>query len=313
MDIQLQNGWYYELVDECRAIITEAVFTSRWALVEGYWNLGKRIEEEIRKRPINKRQLFQDLGKSISKCSKSTFYYAHQCAVKYPDINKLPEGKNITWNKLITKYLPELTDEEKADAEIKILPPTITFSNEDFRNSDISENSIDLILTDPPYPGEFLPLWKDLADFAFKVLKPSGFLVAYSGQYHLPKVFELLSGNLEYVWTMCLEMKGSTQLVNARNIMCAWKPILIYCKPPFVKKPLYDVISSPQGEKELHEWQQSEGGARKLIELFSKEGDTILDPFSGAGTFPKVAYEMKRKAIGIEIEKDSYLKSIIRI
>jgi len=26
---------------------------------------------------------------------------------KYPDIQKLPEGKNITWNKLITKYLPK--------------------------------------------------------------------------------------------------------------------------------------------------------------------------------------------------------------
>ena len=26
---------------------------------------------------------------------------------KYPQLDKIPEGKNITWNKLITKYLPE--------------------------------------------------------------------------------------------------------------------------------------------------------------------------------------------------------------
>ena len=40
------NEWYEELVSECKAIITEAVFTSRWVLVEGYWNLGKIIREE---------------------------------------------------------------------------------------------------------------------------------------------------------------------------------------------------------------------------------------------------------------------------
>ena len=44
--MQLQTNWYQDLVEECKAIITEAVFTSRWALVEGYWNLGKRITEE---------------------------------------------------------------------------------------------------------------------------------------------------------------------------------------------------------------------------------------------------------------------------
>lgn len=40
------ESWYEELVEECKTIITEAVFTSRWALVEGYWGLGKRIRED---------------------------------------------------------------------------------------------------------------------------------------------------------------------------------------------------------------------------------------------------------------------------
>lgn len=35
--------WYTALVEDCRAIITEAVFNSRWALVEGYHQLGERI------------------------------------------------------------------------------------------------------------------------------------------------------------------------------------------------------------------------------------------------------------------------------
>lgn len=31
----IKQDWYSELVNDCKAIITEAVFTSRWALVEG--------------------------------------------------------------------------------------------------------------------------------------------------------------------------------------------------------------------------------------------------------------------------------------
>lgn len=47
MSQELQNQeWYTNLVDECQAIITEAVFTSRWALVEGHWSLGQRIRGE---------------------------------------------------------------------------------------------------------------------------------------------------------------------------------------------------------------------------------------------------------------------------
>lgn len=38
-----------------------------------------------------------------------------------------------------------------------------------------------------------------------------------------------------------------------------------------------------------------------FIKLFTKEGDTVLDPFAGSGTTLTVAQRMKRNAIGIEI------------
>lgn len=39
---------------------------------------------------------------------------------------------------------------------------------------DLEPESVDLILTDPPYPREFLPLWSDLGDLAERVLKRGG-------------------------------------------------------------------------------------------------------------------------------------------
>ena len=44
--------------------------------------------------------------------------------------------------------------------------------------------------------------------------------------------------------------------------------------------------------RQLPEW---------FIKLFSKPGDTVLDPFAGSGTTLFVAREMRRRAIGIEI------------
>lgn len=49
--------------------------------------------------------------------------------------------------------------------------------------------------------------------------------------------------------------------------------------------------------KELPAW---------FIKLFTKEGDTVLDPFVGSGTTSVVAMELKRNSIGIEILEENY-------
>ncbi len=50
--------------------------------------------------------------------------------------------------------------------------------------------------------------------------------------------------------------------------------------------------------------------AYRLIKLFSYVGETVLDPFLGSGTTMKVANQLDRNSIGIEIIRD--LESVIR-
>ena len=100
--------WYTALVSDCDDIITEAVYISRWALVEGYHSLGKRILEEhdnFERAKIYGEKIVQGLAESLNMSSR-VLWYAMQFVQKYPDLSKVPEGKNITWNKIITKYLP---------------------------------------------------------------------------------------------------------------------------------------------------------------------------------------------------------------
>lgn len=219
-------------------------------------------------------------------------------------------------NEWSSRELKQKIQENQRQEMIKKLKPSTCTNiiHGDFRTVKIEENSIDFILTDPPYPEEYLDLWSDLSAFANRVLKPSGFMACYSGQLHLPEALNNISRELIYYWTMCLYHTGATQIVNGRNMMCRWKPIFIMQKPPFkmLSNVFQDYVISENREKSAHEWQQSESGATNLLELFTKPGDTVLDPFCGAGTFPYIAHKLGREAIGIEINKDSYLISKAR-
>lgn len=49
-----------------------------------------------------------------------------------------------------------------------------------------------------------------------------------------------------------------------------------------------------------------EGLPEWFIKLFTKEGDTVLDPFMGSGTTNVVANRMRRHSIGIEVIREYY-------
>ena len=57
-------------------------------------------------------------------------------------------------------------------------------------------------------------------------------------------------------------------------------------------------------EKDLHLWQQPKKGVITLLNIFSKPNDLVLDTFAGSGTVLECCKELKRKSIGIEINKE---------
>lgn len=180
----------------------------------------------------------------------------------------------------------------------------------DFRKfcKELKPNSIDLILTDPPYQKEFLSLWEDLAKEAKRILKPSGFLISYSGQNNLPKIFEMLTKHLNYYWLGSLYHSGSVGQRFEVNMYNRAKPILFFQKPPYKKQSewLEDVIKSPIQDKELHEWGQNAEPFMKLLECFSEPNDIVFDPFLGGGSVMEACLRIKRNFIGYEIEEKTF-------
>jgi len=97
--------WFQSLLDDVRSAWTEGVYQSRWLLIETMSVIGKRILEE-KGNAKSIRELCHGVANSLGK-SERTIYKAVEFAEKYPDLEKLPEGKNISWHKIVNLYLTE--------------------------------------------------------------------------------------------------------------------------------------------------------------------------------------------------------------
>jgi hypothetical protein len=182
-------------------------------------------------------------------------------------------------------------------------------------SKDLDPESISLIVTDPPYPIEFIDTWSKLGKIAMNVLKPSGFCVAYTGKLHLPEVIQrMTSEGLEYYWQFILIHKGLPAAVHGRKINTGYKPVLVFQKPPFKQISNYcsDIIQGTGKEKEGHDWQQGEAELKQIFDIFYEVG-TVLDPFAGSGTTLSYCKNNSIPVIGYELYQDTYKIALARI
>lgn len=165
----------------------------------------------------------------------------------------------------------------------------------------------DCIVTDPPYPAEFLPLYSTLSGVARQCLKPGGSLVVMSGQAHLPEVIARLSEQMRYQWCAAyLTPGGQAVQVFPRKVNTFWKPLLWYTVDGYSGPWIGDVTRSAvnDNDKRMHGWGQSESGMLDVIERFSKPGDLVFDPFMGAGTTGVAALRAGRRFCGMDINAE---------
>lgn len=188
----------------------------------------------------------------------------------------------------------------------------------DFRErlESIPDGTVDLILTDPPYPREFLHLWGDLAKHAARVLAPQGVLVGMTGQIMLPEVLELLGRHLHYGWCYCQPLPGANSRIMARHTLQAWKPWVAYSNGPWPSGRIdwhEDMLEPSERTKSVFRWEQDGGPAGYLIEVLSPKGGSVLDPFAGSGAYGVEALRRDRKFIGCEMDADRFSKASERL
>ena len=185
----------------------------------------------------------------------------------------------------------------------------VTFHGEaEFRHGDFRETlqdltDVDAIITDPPYPREFVGLFRDLSKLASDILAPNGVLAVMVGQVHLPDYIRLLSEHMDYRWAGAYMTTGVHTRVHARRVATAWKPILVYQRAGAPSPPFFlDLFRSTGDDKNHHHWGQSESGMATLVERLTEAGQLIVDPFLGGGTTGVVARDLGRRFVGCDID-----------
>ena len=105
-----------EVAEEIKAILIEAEFTARWGLIEATHEVGKLILGLEGERT----QLLQAIAVRVGRSERS-LWYAVKFAEKYKNVNDLPEGKNISMNQVIKKYLTDSSKPEEVCQHVPII------------------------------------------------------------------------------------------------------------------------------------------------------------------------------------------------
>lgn len=195
-------------------------------------------------------------------------------------------------------------DQARQEAAAQPAPTIVDIRVGDFREALADLHDIDAIITDPPYPHEFIPLLGDLGAWADKVLAPDGILAVLMGQTYLPDVYRLLDGHRPYRWTACYLTPGNGYASMARRVQSNWKPLIVYGGGP----RFADIVRSEgldASAKSHHRWGQDYSAFHTIIERLTSRGQTVADPFMGSGTTLLAAHALGRHAVGCDLDPES--------
>jgi len=212
------------------------------------------------------------------------------------------------------------------------------------RMKEISDGSVDMVLTDPPY-GTTACKWDTVIDLEAmweqlkRVTKKNGAIVMTAAQ---PYTSILVTSNIrEFKYQWVWQKEAGTGLLNAKRQplrdnedVCVfykkqptYNPQFTYGKPYTCKKggetENYNksgtVITESDGSRypktiqkfqrdknKIHPTQKPVALMEYLIRTYTDEGETVLDFTMGSGTTGVAAQRLGRNFIGIELDKEYF-------
>lgn len=189
----------------------------------------------------------------------------------------------------------------------------------------INDETIDLILTDPPYGlntnginnDSSLECFYSVLPECFRVLKKDSFFITFFSTKYLPLVFK--DNPFKYFWNFVLYCPNGQ--VNSPIGYTKYMSCLVFKKgnPKMISRVKDIFVDTPGKMVEPdegfidHPTPKPKTFIMEILKMFSKEGDLILDPFIGSGATAVACKLTNRKFIGFEIEKKYCQLSLKRL
>ena len=191
----------------------------------------------------------------------------------------------------------------------------------------MEDNSIDHVFTSPPYNRKrndkyehyddtvvnYYKLIKDSIEQSLRISKGYVIFNIQKNYYNKADVFKLLGTFADKIVEVIIWEKSNPMPAAALAITNAYEFFLILGDKPLKSNTTYTkniITTSVNGKMpESHKAVMKQEVADWFIEKFTKEGDTVLDPFAGTGTTGVACRNLNRNFILIEQEPE-YVKII---
>ncbi|MCQ2974960.1 MAG: site-specific DNA-methyltransferase [Bacteroidales bacterium] len=208
----------------------------------------------------------------------------------------------------------------------------------------IPNNSIDFILTDPPYnigkhstgniqlPGrtainndvaewdwvDFNP--NEWADEFVRILKPTGNLFIFTSYNQIGQWYDNLDHKFDTSNFMIWHKTNPTPKIFKASFLNSCEIIFTCWNKKHTwnfisQKEMHNFVESPicmrpeRLNNPKHPTQKPISILKKMITIASNKGDIVFDPFMGVGSTGVASLELERKFIGIEINEKYFLEA----
>lgn len=183
----------------------------------------------------------------------------------------------------------------------------------------LSEQSADLLLTDPPYStdiedieafsAEWLPLaLSRVADHGRIYVCIGAYpreLYAYLGLLLAERRFTV-TPPLIWTYTNTLGPRPRNYALNYQPILHAYGPDAAPIDSPLIVEhvSVHSLAHPARSAERLHEWQKPDELGERFVRHATQPGATVIDPFAGTGTFVYAAGRLGRHGHGTESDAE---------
>lgn len=209
---------------------------------------------------------------------------------------------------------------------------------------ELPDNSINLIVADPPYNlgkdygnnhdlkgfDDYLEFTRQWTSEAKRVLKDDGSIYVFMGVRFISYLYDILDREQELFFNSWVVWHYTQGLGKTKGFSPRHDDILVFNKTKNFKFNLDDVrvpqkyyrarnnmrganpgdvwkfshVHYSNPNRQNHPTQKPEGLIERMILASSDKGDTVLDPFSGSGTTLRVCRQLERKGVGFELNPE---------
>jgi len=191
---------------------------------------------------------------------------------------------------------------------------------------EIPANSVDFILTDPPYLVNYRDRsgrsirndadasWlKPAMAEIYRVLKQNHLMLCFYGWTKIDEFFAAWkNAGFRPVGHIVFrkEYSSKSRFLSYRHEQAY---LLAKGRPPLPRQPIADVIDMQYSGNKLHPTQKPVAALAQLIRSFTSQDELVLDPFAGSASTCAAALLTGRRYLGIELDSEYFNHASARL